>query len=497
MRSPRGLPAGVGLVAMLGLTLSGAGVGSAAPACLPVTYHSTPNLDAQRVCMDRGTVTHDTERGTYLFLTPGGSSGTGVGIFKDDGTLVWWHRSATPRIHDASVVHFQGGSYLAVFSGHPAAAGPYDTGVVTLYNEHYQKVGTITSGQPFGPDHVDLHEFRITPQGRALVGITNPVRRVIDGHAVTVIEYVVQELSLVRDSHGIHTGRVLFQWKSLPQVPVSETYLRDPGAGIPWDYFHGNSIDQDSDGNLIISARNTWGIYKISIKTGRIMWQVGGRGDHTLRRPWCFQHDAIALGNNEYTALDDSSIDPPCQSPGSRHQARAIIFRVDPSTHPATVRLVRAYMRRPSTHVEVGGSVQRLADGDVLVDWGYDSQLTQFDPDGQVKMDLGLSQWSYRGLRFAWDGRPLTRPSISAQATSTATRLWASWNGSTRVARWRALAGPNGSALRPVGSPVRKRSFETAILIHRRYRTVKVEALDAHNHVLATSGPVSVASVRP
>ncbi|MFL5824873.1 MAG: arylsulfotransferase family protein [Solirubrobacteraceae bacterium] len=462
-----------------------------------MTFHSAPTLDAERVCMNLGVATHSTQPGTYLFLTPGGTYGTGVGIFKDNGTLVWWHHTGDPKVHDASVVTYLGRPYLAVFSGHPAAAGPYDNGTVTLYNQHYQKAGRITSGRPFGPGHVDLHEFRITPQGRALIGITNPVRRVINGHPVTVIEYVVQELSLVRDAHGIHTGRVLFQWKSLPQVPVSETYAPDPGAGRIWDYFHGNSIAQDTDGNLIISARGTWGIYKVSIKTGRIMWQVGGRGDHTLRHPWCFQHDAVPLGGNEYTVFDDSSVGSPCQSGGRTHPARGIIVRVDPSRHPATVRLVRAYIHRPSIHPVVAGSMQLLADGDALIDWGYQPEVTEFGANGQVNMDLSLSRWSYRGLRFAWDGQPLTPPAISAQFTSTTTRLWASWNGSTEVAAWRVLAGPNGSALKPVGNAVPKRSFETSILLQRRYATVEVQALDAHGRVLATSRPASAASDQP
>src|SRR6202030_2155066 len=114
------------------------------------------------------------------------------------------------------------------------------------------------------------------------------------------VEYVVQKLALVRDSRGIHTGRVLFQWRSLRHVPVSDSYTGNPGDGGAWDYFHGNAIAQDADGNLLISSRNTWGIYKISARTGQILWQVGGKRDHRLSHPWCFQHDIDPLGNNEY-----------------------------------------------------------------------------------------------------------------------------------------------------------------------------------------------------
>ena len=45
----------------------------------------------------------------------------------------------------------------------------------------------------------------------------------------------------------------------------------------PFDYFHLNSIDQDSDGNLVISARSTSAVYKIDHSTGKVIWTLGGR----------------------------------------------------------------------------------------------------------------------------------------------------------------------------------------------------------------------------
>ena len=40
--------------------------------------------------------------------------------------------------------------------------------------------------------------------------------------------------------------------------------------GWVWDYFHVNAISIDpSDGNLVISGRNTCACYKVDRKTGR------------------------------------------------------------------------------------------------------------------------------------------------------------------------------------------------------------------------------------
>jgi hypothetical protein len=110
---------------------------------------------------------------------------------------------------------------------------------------------------------------------------------------------VAQKVSLVQDSSGIHTGSVLFQWSSLSDVPVSESKVTPTGS--TWDYFHGNAISEDTDGNLLVSARNTWGIYKIddipaTAGYGHVVWEVGAKGDHTLSEPWCYQHDVLTVG---------------------------------------------------------------------------------------------------------------------------------------------------------------------------------------------------------
>ena len=249
------------------------------PACQTVAFHSEPGLHAQRACMNVGVHTRRTESGSYLFLTP---DNDGIGIFRDTGTLVSWlsRPAGATEEHNATVVKLWGRRYLAACAGTARLLGnngvSVNSGTVLLYNEHYQQVGEITAGRPYDPDRVDMHEFRITPQGDALIGIYEPVKMTIDHQSVTVVEYVVQKLSLVHDARGIHTGKVLFEWRSLRHVPTSASYAGNPGDGGAWDYFHGNAIAQDTDGNLVISARNTWAIYKVSVKTGRILWQVAG-----------------------------------------------------------------------------------------------------------------------------------------------------------------------------------------------------------------------------
>jgi hypothetical protein len=59
-------------------------------------------------------------------------------------------------------------------------------------------------------------------------------------------------------------------------VPLTDTETPFPSTTKhPFDYFHVNSIQQDTDGNLIVSARNTWAAYKIDDATGAGIWRLG------------------------------------------------------------------------------------------------------------------------------------------------------------------------------------------------------------------------------
>jgi hypothetical protein len=216
-----------------------AGGGIYWPPGLPTkSYRSEPGLDAQSVCREGGT-TPGLEPGKYLFLTPGGTyaTGPGAGIFQSDGQLVWWHTSRRGIAENATLVHYHGRAYLALWSGGWGINRGYGSGTVALYSEHYRRVGLVTAGKPFPPASMDGHEFQVTPDGDALFGVYARVKIRVAGHQETVLNYVVQKVSLVEGRKGIHTGRVLFSWSSMRDVPVSKSHVPDPGPGRIWDYF--------------------------------------------------------------------------------------------------------------------------------------------------------------------------------------------------------------------------------------------------------------------
>jgi hypothetical protein len=92
---------------------------------------------------------------------------------------------------------------------------------------------------------------------------------------------------------------VLFEWHSLDHVGLDESYKDLPEeAGGTFDYFHINSIEVDHDSNLLVSARNTFTVYKIDRRSGEIIWRLGGKKSDFEMGPgtWMrYQHDASPM----------------------------------------------------------------------------------------------------------------------------------------------------------------------------------------------------------
>ena len=179
-------------------------------------------------------------------------------------------------------------------------------------------------------------------------------------------------------------------------------------TGHPLDYFHVNSIDLTIDGSLLVSARNTWGVYKVSRKTGEVLWRLGGRrSDFEMGKGTVFawQHDARHHGNGLISIFDDGA------APQVEPQSRVLVIRLDGTRGRAT--LVRKYTHRPGRIVtKFMGNAQVLGNGNVVVGWGSEPFVTEFAPDGTILLDLKLPHGgqNYRAFRFPWVGRPRHPP---------------------------------------------------------------------------------------
>ncbi|HTX27195.1 MAG TPA: arylsulfotransferase family protein [Streptosporangiaceae bacterium] len=427
----------------------------------------------------------------YFILAPAGYPRTGPGvpglmILARDGQIVWYSpntgfpASAGLARVDLQVQSYRGKPVLTWWEGRVLAG--YGHGTAVIADSTYRTVATVNAGHGLS---ADLHEFVITPQDTALITAYRPMPAnlsALGGPARgTVLSGTVQEIDIA-------TGQVLFQWDSLLHVPVTDTYQALSGGttASPFDYFHINSIAVAPDGDLLVSARNTCTVYKVSRPGGDVVWRLGGkRSSFRMGRGATFwwQHHARPHGATVVSIFDDGA------SPAKEAQSRAILLGLDTVAMHAS--LQASYTHPRPLLAANQGSMQVLADGRVLVGWGNLPYFSEFEQDGALITDGSFppGDQSYRAFTSAWTGYPTANPAVAARIEGFGAVVYASWNGATEVASWTVLAGGAASALAKVGSQPR-RGFETAITVDANGPYFAVTAHDAHDRVLGRSDTV-------
>ena len=418
----------------------------------------------------------------YLFLAPQfGPLQDGPMLLDPSGNLVFFKPMPSGSIAaDFRIQQYEGSPVLTWWQGYTAAG--IGVGQDEIYDSSYREMAQVHAANGLS---ADLHEFLLTSKGTALIVAYYPVYWDTTGvggpkHNV-VLDSVVQEID-------IPTGLVLFQWDSLDHVPLRDSYVR-PMKGALYDYFHVNSIDVASDGNLVISGRNTWAAYKVNHSSASTMWTLGGK--HSSFKlgpaaPFAYQHDVRVMGpgDDQISLFDDADGPPPVHG-----QSRGLVLQLD--YRHMTARVAAQRDHSPPLLTRFQGNLQVLPGGDEVIGWGQQPYFTEFGPRGRVLLDArfvdGTS--SYRVYAFGeWTGTPADQPAIAASDSRRSTTVYASWNGSTQTAFWLVLGGAKRGSL-SIRRLARRTGFETAIPINRE-PFVRVEALDASGHVLGSSGAI-------
>jgi Arylsulfotransferase (ASST) len=418
-----------------------------------------------------------------IFITPQqGPSQNGAMILNGTGDLVWFQPVPAGDIAaDLRVQRYRGRPVLTWWQGYSGAG--VGAGEDVIDDQSYRLLAVVRAANGLS---ADLHEFKLTRRGTALITVYYPVywnASSVHGSArQIVLDSIVQEID-------VKTGLLLYQWDSLDHVPLSDSYEPMPtAAGQPFDYFHINSIHEERDGDLLVSARNTWAAYEIDRRAGAVAWTLGGKRSSFKLGPgvsFAFQHDVRLHAGAEptVTLFDDGGGPPQVHA-----QSRSLTLRLD--GHAKTATLVAQHVHSPALTANYEGNVQELPDGDDFLGWGQQPYFTEYSPGGQVVFDgrfVGANS-SYRAYRFRWTGTPRTAPAVRATSSAGNTDVYVSWNGDTRVASWRVLAGASPNAL-PAAVMASKQGFETQIAIpHQPY--VAVQALDRAGRVLASSATV-------
>src|SRR5215213_2595489 len=262
----------------------------------------------------------------YVFLAlKEGAGEHGPMILDDRGQLVWFTKHT--RARDFKVQNYRGSPVLTWWEGSVVAG--HGKGEYVVFDDSYSEVARVRAGNGY---QGDLHEFLITPQDTALLTAYTPARADLSAvggsEGGAVWGGVAQEVD-------IETGEVLFEWHSLEHVGVEESYVHPPeDPALRYDYFHINSIDVYDDDHLLVSARNTWTLYKIERKTGEVIWRLGGKkSDFEMGQGTrsAFQHDARRHKDGTISVFDNGAY------PQVHPQSRGIVLGLEEEKMGATL----------------------------------------------------------------------------------------------------------------------------------------------------------------
>jgi len=444
------------------------------------SFHSRPELHPPVVTVTAASPA--VAPGDELVAPYAGPGQAGPMILDPSGALVWFKPlPANTAATNLEVQEYAGKPVLTWWQGDISVHG-FGLGEDVIADGTYTDIAHVRAGNGL---KADLHEFQLTPQGTALLTAYNPILcnlSSVGGPAYAgLTNAVFQEID-------VQTGLVMYEWTSVDHVGLSETYERATSSttASPLDFFHLNSIDLDQDGSLLISARNTWTVYKLDPRSGQILWRLGGKHSSFKIGPGAgtaWQHDPRELPGGAISVFDNGA------SPTVHSQSRGAVVNIDPQTGTAT--LVSQFTHAPPLIAESEGNVQALANGDWFLGWGQEPFFSELNAEGKTLFEahFPVHERSYRDFRFAWTGTPAHAPAFAFQPAGAGPAVvYASWNGATLVASWRVLAGASPASLTTVAQ-VPRSGFETAIPVPAGTTgpDVAVQALDVAGGVLGVS----------
>lgn len=283
-------------------------------------------------------------------------------------------------------------------SGHYLALMDYTGNLIYFFNGNYQSGSSISNFKIMNNKLFNFYKgglffladsnFNIVDTISAVNGCTNDshdMQLLSNGNFLILArEKVIMDLSGFNmfthnqtpgDSAALVTcgvlqeftpaGQLVWEWKTRDHFAfddVNEIWLNEPDT---FDWTHLNAIQEDADGNILVSSRFFNEIFKVNHSTGEIMWRFGGNHNEFTSIndsiPFKGQHDIRVLPNGNYTLFDNGYFFP-------KHKAKAEEFILDTINHTAT--FIRIIYAADSGFSSSRGNAQFLADGKVVIDWG-------------------------------------------------------------------------------------------------------------------------------
>ena len=327
-----------------------------------------------------------------IFITDMGD--TAATLIADSAGNSLWSSAGAKSYANMRLQTYQGRPVITWWESHSTGLAAYADGQAVIEDVAHN---VITRVQKHGDVSPDEHEFSITPRGTAFIvsyvktrADLRPVKGPKDGW---VMNGVFEEVELA-------TGKVLHHWESLDHVALTESHAGVPkDAAEPYDYFHINSVAPTPDGNVIISARHTWAVYKVELATGSVRWRFGGRRsdfDLPASATFAWQHDVQFEDPHTLRMFDNGSDGEVTVT----DESQVLWFSIDEAGRKA--RLVRRLVHPAKVSAHAMGNAQRLDNGNLFVGWGTAQRISEFSDDGTLLFDATLPDVSYRAFRQVW-----------------------------------------------------------------------------------------------
>jgi hypothetical protein len=234
-----------------------------------------------------------------------------------------------------------------------------------------------------------FHEMVAEPDGTAWLLCD-------DSRVMDLTAYGGQQTATVTGTavqHVSATGTLLFSWTPFDHFEITDL---DPasrtGATVNWT--HGNSIDFDAVGNLLLSFRSLNELTKIDKTTGEVLWRFGGlRNQFALSgvaAGFVGQHGLRIIGPGQLQLLDNRG------DFGDSHAERYVMDEV-----AYTAQLTSSYFSGPPVNAILGGSTQQLPLGRLLVAYGNGNRVQEYDAAGNVVWEIaGNPGYVFRAQRI-------------------------------------------------------------------------------------------------
>lgn len=178
-----------------------------------------------------------------------------------------------------------------------------------ILDENHNEIDRVNYNDEYG---VDIHDAIYINDGHYIIAVqidkevNNFPEEIYGKNNMIVQDAIIAE---------VKNGEILWQFDSIDYDYFYKYYnpsnVIEPDVSEDYygNYMHFNSMTIDpKDGNLLVSFRNICEIVKIDRSTGKVIWQMGGKGDEfglTKDQKFYYQHNISFIDNNILLLYDN------------------------------------------------------------------------------------------------------------------------------------------------------------------------------------------------